>query len=253
MQDRQHDSVGPGVHELVGLPGRGERARLGLAVAHDGHGEQAGVVHDGAVGVGEGVAQLAALVDGAGGLGREVAGDAAGVGELAEEPLEAGLVVGDVRADLAVRAVEQRLGGAGGPAVARAHEEHRVLAVVGDEAVHVAEQEVHARRGAPVAHEAVLDVGAAEVAGLAGPLVRPVLAHERVGAQVDLADGQVVCRTPVLVDALELLLGDGAVELLPRSADDGMSHVLSSSCARRRAWVPRARRISGCRERSIQR
>ena len=225
VQDRQHDAVGLGVHELVGLPGGGERARLGLAVAHHGHGQQARVVHHGAVGVGERVAELATLVDGAGGLGRVVAGDAAGVGELAEELLEAGLVIGDVRADLAVGAVEQRLRGAGRSAVARTHEEHRVLAVVGDEAVGVREQEVHARGGAPVAHEAVLDVGAAEVAGLAGLLVRPVLAHEGVRTEVDLADGQVVGRAPVLVDTLELLLGDGAVELLPGRADDGLCHV----------------------------
>ena len=225
VQDRQHDAVGLGVHELVGLPGRGERARLGLTVAHDGDSEQAGVVHDGAVGVGQRVAELAALVDGAGGLGGVVGGDATGVGELAEELLEASLVVGDVRTDVIVGAVEQGLRGAGGATVTGAHQEHGVLLVVGDEAVDVTEQEVHARRGAPVANETVLDVGTAEVAGLAGLLIGPVGAHEGVGAQVDLADGQVVRRAPVLLDALELLLGDRAVKLLPGGADDGMCHV----------------------------
>ena len=215
VQDRQDDAVGERVHELVGLPGRGERAGLGLAVAHHGHREQARVVEDGAVGVGERVAELAALVDGAGGLGRVVAGDAAGVGELAEELLQAGLVVGDVRADLTVGAVEQGLRGAGRAAVAGAHQEDGVLLVVGDEAVDVAEEEVDARRGAPVAHEAVLDVLTAEA-----------LAHEGVGAEVDLANGEVVGGAPVAVDALELLLGDRPVELLPRGADDGVSHAV---------------------------
>ena len=174
--------------------------------------------------MGEGVAQLAALVDGAGGLGREVAGDAAGVGELAEELLEAGLVIGDVRTDLAVGAVEQGLGGASRSAVAGAHEEDGVLLVVGDEAVDVAKEEVHAGGGAPVADEAVLDVGAAEVALLAGLLVDEVLLHQRVGAKVDLADREIVRGAPVLLDALELLLGDGVVELLPRGADNGLCH-----------------------------
>ncbi len=226
VQDRQHDTVGLGVHELVGLPRSGERAGLGLAVAHHGHGQQGRVVHDGAVSVGQGVAELAALVDGAGGLGREVRGDAAGVGELAEELLQAGLVVRDVRADLTIGAVEQGLGGAGGAAVTRAHEEDGVLAVVGDEAVDVAKEEVHARGGAPVANEAVLDVGAAEVTLLAGLLVNEVLLHQRVGAKVDLADGEVVGGAPILLDALELLLGNGVVELLPRGANNGLCHAL---------------------------
>ena len=229
VQDGQHDAVGLGVDELVGLPGGGQRGRLGLAVAHHGDREQARVVHHGAEGVGQGVAQLAALVDGTRGLRGEVAGDAAGIGELAEELLETGLVIGDVGADVAVGAVQQGLSGAGRTAVAGAHQEDGVLLMIGDEAVDVAEQEVDARGGAPVADEAVLDVGAAEVAGLAGLLIRPVLAHERVGAQVDLADGQVVGAAPVALDALELLDGHGAVELLPRCSEDGLGHGSSFS------------------------
>ena len=38
VQDRQDDTVGCRVHELVGLPRSRERAGLGLAVAHHGHG-----------------------------------------------------------------------------------------------------------------------------------------------------------------------------------------------------------------------
>ena len=38
VQDRQHRGVGHGVQQLVGVPGRGERAGLGLAIAdHTGH------------------------------------------------------------------------------------------------------------------------------------------------------------------------------------------------------------------------
>ena len=143
----------------------------------------------------------------------------AGIGELAEELLQARLVVGDVGAHLAVGTVEQALRGAGRPSVARAHEEHRVLIVVGDKAVHVGKQEVDARRGAPVAHQAVLDV----VAGEATATVE-VLAHERVGAQVDLADGEVVGAAPVAVYSGERLLADRSVELDPRCSYGFLRH-----------------------------
>ena len=73
VQDRQDDTVGCRVHELVGLPRSRERTGLGLAVAHHGHGQQARVVHDGAVGMAERVAELTALMDGAGRLRRKVA------------------------------------------------------------------------------------------------------------------------------------------------------------------------------------
>ena len=62
--------------------------------------------------------------------------------------------------------------------------------MVGNETVDVAEQEVDAGRGAPVSHQAVLNVRTAKVARLAGLLVDKVGAHERVRAKVDLADGQ---------------------------------------------------------------
>ena len=63
MQDRQHRAVGARVEELVRVPAGGERPGLGLAVADDAGDEQVGVVEGGAVGVGERVAELAALVD----------------------------------------------------------------------------------------------------------------------------------------------------------------------------------------------
>ena len=216
MQDRQDDTVGCRVHELVGLPRGRERTGLGLAVAHHGHGQQARVVHDGAVGVAERVAELAALVDGAGRLGRKVARDAAGIGELAEELLQAGLVIGDVGADLAVSTVEQRLGGAGGATVTRAHQENGVLVVIGNKAVDVAEQEVDARRGAPVTDQTVLNVRTTKIAQLTGFLVDKVSAHQRVRAKVDLTDGQIVRCAPIQVDALELGSRHLVAQLLPR-------------------------------------
>ena len=216
VQDRQDDTVGCRVHELVGLPRGRKRTSLGLTVAHHGHGQQARIVHDGTVSVAERVAELAALVDGAGRLGRKVARDAAGVRELAEEFLQAGLIIGDVGANLAVGAIKQRLGGAGGASVARAHQEDGILVVIGNKAVNVAEQEVDTRSGAPVAHQAVLNVRTAKVARLAGLLVDKVGTHQRVRTKVNLADGQIVRCAPIQVDALELGSRHLVTQLLPR-------------------------------------
>src|SRR5699024_1898484 len=95
-----------GVQELVGLPAGGQGAGFGLAVAHGDRGDQVGVVKHRAEGVGDGVAQLAALVDGTGGLRRNVAGDAAGEGKLLEQAAHALLVPADVGVDLGVGAVQ---------------------------------------------------------------------------------------------------------------------------------------------------
>ena len=173
----------------------------------------------------ERVAELAALVDGARRLGRKVARDATGIRELAEELLQASLVIGDVGTDLAVGAIEQRLGGAGRATVARAHQENSVLVVIGNEAVDVAEQEVNAGRGAPVTDQAVLNVRTTKVAHLTGFLVNKVGAHQRVGAKVNLADGQVVRCAPIQVDALELGSRHLVAQLLPRRSQS-FSHCL---------------------------
>ena len=102
------------------MPAGGQRPGLGLAVADDAADEQIGVVEGGAVGVHERVAELAALVDRAGRLRGDVAGDAAGEGELAEQPPQALLVAADVRVDLAVGALEVGVGDEPGAAVAGA-------------------------------------------------------------------------------------------------------------------------------------
>ena len=92
------------------MPARRQRAGLGLAVADDAADDEVGVVEGRAVGVRERVAELAALVDRAGRLGRDVARDAARERELAEEPAHPVRVAGDARVDLAVRALEVGVG-----------------------------------------------------------------------------------------------------------------------------------------------
>src|SRR5687768_2349705 len=74
MKDRQHAAVAGRVQELIAVPARGERPGLGLAVADDAGNDQVWVVEGGPVGVAQGVAELAALMDTARRLRRDVTG-----------------------------------------------------------------------------------------------------------------------------------------------------------------------------------
>ena len=185
VQDRQHRAVRDGVDELVAVPRGGERAGLGLAVADDAGGDEVRVIHHGAEGVRERVAQLAALVDGARRLGRDMARDAAGERKLLEQALHAGRVARDVRVHVGVRAVEIVLRDHGVAAVARAGEIDHVEVVFVDDAVEVRVDEVLAGHGAPVADDLLLDVA----------LGQPP-AQQRVVEQVELAGGQIIRRAP---------------------------------------------------------
>ena len=78
VEDRQHRAVADRIDELVGMPGRGERTGLGLAIAHHAGDDQIGIVERSAVGVRHAVAELAALVNRARRLRRHVAADVAG-------------------------------------------------------------------------------------------------------------------------------------------------------------------------------
>jgi hypothetical protein len=158
VQDREDGAVGARVEELVRVPGGGERAGLGLAVADDAADEQVGVVECGPVGMGERVAELAALVDRARRLGRDVRGDPARERELPEEPSQAVRVPGDVRVDLGVGALEVGVRDRRRAAVAGAHYVDRVQVPVTDRAVHVRVDEVQAGRRPPVAEQARLHV-----------------------------------------------------------------------------------------------
>ena len=194
MQDRQDDAVALWVEELVRVPAGRERPGLGFSVADDAADEQVGVVERSAIGMHERIAELAALVDRARSLRRDVARDAAGEGELPKEPPKAFLVAPDVRVDLRVGALEVGVGDERRPAVTGAGHEDRVQVVRLDRAVQVRVEEVQTRRRPPVTEEARLDV-----------LERERLAQQWVVEQVDLSDGEVVGSSPVCVEEPELL------------------------------------------------
>src|SRR5207247_7879264 len=86
MQDRDYGSVTRRVDELRRVPARRERPGLRLSVADDAEHHKVRIIEGGTVGVRQRVAELAALVDGAGGFGRDVARAASGKRELPKQP-----------------------------------------------------------------------------------------------------------------------------------------------------------------------
>ncbi|MCY1234206.1 hypothetical protein D9M72_467800 [compost metagenome] len=188
VQDGQHGAVSHGVQEVVRVPAGRQRPGFGLAVTdHDG-GNQLGIVEDGPVGVRQGIPEFTALANGARSLGSRVAGDAARVGELPEQLRKPRFIVAHVAVDLRVGALQPSIGHYRGTAVAGPGDEQHLLPVPPDDPVEVGVDEVEPGGGAPVAQEPGLGVLRAER-----------FAQQRVGAEVDLAHGQVVGRPPPAV------------------------------------------------------
>ncbi len=196
VQDRQHGAVVDRIEELVGVPARRHRAGLGLAVADDAGDDQARVVEGRAVGMRHRIAKLAALVDRARRLRRDVARNAAGERELGEEPLHPLLVLRHVGINLAVGSLEIRVGDQRRTAVTRAGDIDHVEVVLPDQPVEVRVNEVEAWRRAPMAEQTRLDV-----------LPRERRLQKRIVEQINLADRQIVRRAPVGVDQSQFLFG----------------------------------------------
>ena len=158
VEDRQHRTVEHRIEELVRVPARRERAGLRLAVADHARDEQIGVVKRRAVSVHQAVAELAALVDRARGLGRDVTRDPAGERELAKQPSQALLVVTDGRIHLGVGALEVRVGHQPRPAVPRPGDIDDVQIALADDSIEMGVDEVQPGGRAPVPEQTRLDV-----------------------------------------------------------------------------------------------
>ena len=196
VQDRQHRAVVGRVEELVRVPAAGQRPGLGLAVADHARHEQVRVVERRPVGVHHRVAELAALVDRAGRLRGRVRRDAAGEGELPEQPGHPRRVLGDAGVELAVGALQVGVGHHPGPAVTGTADVDGVQVLVPYDPVEVGVDQVQAGRGAPVAEQPRLDVLRAKGFG-----------QQRVAEQVDLPHRQVVGSAPPGVDGVEFGCG----------------------------------------------
>ena len=156
MKNGQHRAVADGVEKFVGVPCGGQTGGLCLAVSHHAGGDEIGVVHDRAKGVGQGVAQLAPLIDGARSLRGHMGGDAAGEGELLEQALHALGVLTDIGVDLAVGAVQIVLGHHGAAAVTGTGQIDHIQVVFDNSPVQMGINEVLSGTGAPVAHNILL-------------------------------------------------------------------------------------------------
>ena len=63
MEDREHRAIARGIEEFVGVPRGSEWPGFGLAIANHASGDQIRIVKHCAVGVRQGIAQLAAFMD----------------------------------------------------------------------------------------------------------------------------------------------------------------------------------------------
>ena len=195
MQDRQDRAIGHGIEEFVAVPGCRQRSGLGLAVADHGGDDEIGIVEGGAIGMGEGIAQLAPLMDGARGLGRDMAGDAAGKAELLEEPLHPPLVLRDARIGLAIGSLEPGIGDHARAAMAGTGDIDHVQVARLDGPVHMHIDEIQAGGRAPMAEQPRLDV-----------LEGQRLLQQRIVEQIDLPDREIVRRPPPGIHQAELVL-----------------------------------------------
>ena len=158
VQDGQNGAVARGVQKLVRMPARRKRSRFRFSIAHDATDQQVRVIKRGAVGMGDGIAQLSALVDRAGRLRRHVARNPAGKGELLEQALHALFGLLNIGIKLAVRALEIRVRDKSRAAMAGPGDINGVQIKFLDRPVHVHVDEIQAGRRAPVAQQARLDV-----------------------------------------------------------------------------------------------
>ncbi len=158
VEDRQHGAVRLRVQELVRVPAGGQGPGLGLAVTDDAGDEEVGIVERGSVSVRQRVAELAALVDRARSLGRDVTRDASRERELPEELPQAVLVARHVGVDLGIRAFEVGVRDEARASVTRSRDVERAQVPRQDRAVEVRVDEVEPRRRPEVAEEARLDV-----------------------------------------------------------------------------------------------
>ena len=186
MQDRQHRAVGCWIQKLVGVPACGQRPGLRFAIAHHAGHNQIGIVERRAVGVHQGVTQLAALVDGARRFRRHVAGNAVRPTELPEQPLDAVTILPDVGINFRIRAFEIRVRDNSRTAVPRADHEDHIQPALADEPVPVHVKKIEAGRGAPVSQQPRLHVVERQ---------RPL--QQRIVLEIDLANGKIIRRPPV--------------------------------------------------------
>jgi len=193
VEHGENGAVARRIQVADALPRPFEGPRLGLAVTDDRDRDEVRVVHDRAERMREDVAELAPFVNRAWGGRAHMARHAAWGRELAKELAHPGETERHARVDLRVRPFEVDVREHRRPAMAWPCEEDDVRAVPANDAVQVRVDEVQPGRRPPVAEQTRLDV-----------VAREWLVQERVVAEVDLADREVVGGAPVRIDEAEL-------------------------------------------------
>src|ERR1700686_895689 len=140
------------------MPGRRQRTALRLAVANCDCDDEIGIVKGCSVSMGDGVAQLTALVNGTRRLRCAVRANASGEGELPEELEQARFVATFVRINLGVVTLEVAVGECGWSAMARARDVHHIQVVLLNQTIQVYPEERLSRIRAPMTEEPLLDV-----------------------------------------------------------------------------------------------
>ena len=192
MQDRQHRPIACRVEELVRVPARRQRPGLGLAVANDAGDDQVGIVEGRAVGMGQGIAELAALVDGARSFRRHMAWNAVRPGELAEQPVHAVAAALDRRITLGVGAFQIGVRHQPGTAMTGTDHVDHVQVMLLDQTIEVDVEKIQSRRRAPMSQQAGFDM-----------VERQRNIEQGIVPQIDLADREVIRGTPVGVHFLQ--------------------------------------------------
>ena len=157
VQDRKNRTVIDRVQEFIGLPGGSKRAGLCLAVADGNRCDQVGVIENRTECMGNAVSELAAFVDGTGGLGSAVAGHAAREGEALKHLRHTRLIFADVRVDLAVAALQVAVSDEEVSAVSGTGKKDQIQIVTLDHTVQMNIYEVLAGNGSPVSYDLLLD------------------------------------------------------------------------------------------------
>ena len=196
VQDGQNCAVGGGVQKFVGMPSGRERAGFRLAVAYGHRGDEVGVIENRAERMRDGVAEFAALVDGAGRFGRNVAGNAAGERELFAQLFHPFVILPDVGVNLAVRAFEIGVRYEKVSAVAGAGKQDHVEIKLFDHSVEMDIHEILSGNGSPMPDDLLFNMFAGEG-----------FAQERVVQKVELCCGQIVGGAPIGVHLLEIAVG----------------------------------------------
>jgi hypothetical protein len=111
------------------MPAGGERTGLRLAVTDHAGDDQVRIVECRPVGMAKGVPEFAPLVDAAGSLGGDVAGNAPRKAELLEQSPHPLRILANLRIDFAVGAFEIGMGDQRRPTVARADDVDHVQVI----------------------------------------------------------------------------------------------------------------------------